>query len=115
MVASRSRAKKSNRGGGGLIGKGILLIIALGVLAAFYQIPADPTAHGFVASLVSRSQTVGTWVKDLAHGLNDGKINIPAGGKTGAATPAPSTSAHAIGASTTWQVARTNLGTTNIA
>jgi Protein of unknown function (DUF1524) len=116
MVASRrrtvSRRPRAGGGGGLNIGKYIPVLLLLGAMFAFYQIPHNPTVQGLWAILASKSDTVKQWVTDFGDdfvagnpidiGGGDGIGSTGSGGSTGGtgttdpATPVPTTELDAV-------------------
>jgi len=78
----RTPARRSRSGGGGFKPSKILWpLFLLGLLFAFFQIPHDPTVHGFIDILKAKSATVQQWITNFGDGITSGKpIDIGGGG-----------------------------------
>jgi hypothetical protein len=52
------------------------ILIALGIVFAFFQVPATPNAVSIVDSVTSRADTLSAWVKQVGAGLERGALDL---------------------------------------
>lgn len=52
------------------------ILIALGIVFAFFQVPAQPNATTIVESATSRADTLSIWVKQVGEGLQQGRLDL---------------------------------------
>lgn len=72
-------AQKPQQGGGGYrswIGKLVQILLAFGLLFAFFQVPSDPTIKGMWGTVVAKADTLAGWLKGVGDGLEKGQLNL---------------------------------------
>lgn len=80
MAGSRSRRspRRSSKGGFGGVGKIVWAVVAVALVFGVYGIPSNPSAKGIIEILVSKSETLKSWVtgvgQDLDGAVGDGVI-----------------------------------------
>lgn len=52
------------------------ILIALGIVFAFFQVPAQPNASSIIESATSRAETLSLWVKQVGEGLQQGRLDL---------------------------------------
>lgn len=80
---SRKNSRRSGGSGSGKVKSFAFVLVLLGALFAFFQIPSDPSITGIWNVAVAKSKTVEAWAKETANELLNINIEAPQPGTGG--------------------------------